>query len=108
MSFALCSVWCASCPVPAWMTGSYVTGSLCSLHRLLNESCLELLAFQVRMWSTAEPHWDVSVAHTHTHTNLHVQIPFTHTQRALKEFVLTVDDAFGKQFEEFNIGFEGR
>jgi len=46
--------------------------------------------------------------HTHTHTNTNLQIPFTHTQRALKEFVLTVDDAFGKQFEEFNIGFEGR
>ena len=29
-------------------------------------------------------------------------------QRALKEYVLTVDDAYGKQFEEFHVGFEGR
>ena len=28
-------------------------------------------------------------------------------QRALREFVLTVDDAYGKQFEEFHVGFEG-
>ena len=28
-------------------------------------------------------------------------------QRALREYVLSVDDAFGKQFEEFNVGFEG-
>ncbi|CAI8024024.1 DNA replication licensing factor MCM3 [Geodia barretti] len=28
-------------------------------------------------------------------------------QRALKECVLTVDDAYGKQFEEFHVGFEG-
>ena len=29
-------------------------------------------------------------------------------QRALREYVLTVDDAYAKQFEEFNIGLEGR
>ena len=29
-------------------------------------------------------------------------------QNALKEYVLTVDDAYGKQFEEFSVGFEGR
>jgi DNA replication licensing factor MCM3 len=28
-------------------------------------------------------------------------------QRALKEYVLTVDGAYGKQFEEFHVGFEG-
>lgn len=44
------------------------------LYRLLNESQLEILAFQ----------------------------------RALKECVLSVDDAYGKSFEEFYVGFEGR
>ena len=39
---------------------------------------------------------------------LHLYIPHCFTQRAIKEFVLTVDDAFAKQFEEFNVGFEGR
>ena len=29
-------------------------------------------------------------------------------QRALKECVLSVDDAYGKSFEEFYVGFEGR
>ena len=28
-------------------------------------------------------------------------------QRAVKEFMLTIDDAYGKQFEEFYVGFEG-
>ena len=41
--------------------------------------------------------------HTHAHTHMHM-----HTQYALREFVLTVDDAFGKQHEEFHVGFEGR
>ena len=30
------------------------------------------------------------------------------SQRALREFVLTVDDTYGKQFEELSVGFEGR
>lgn len=29
-------------------------------------------------------------------------------QRALKECVLSIDDAYGKSFEEFYVGFEGR
>ena len=29
-------------------------------------------------------------------------------QRALREYVLSIDDRFGKSFEEFHIGFEGR
>ena len=29
-------------------------------------------------------------------------------QRALKECVVSVDDAYGKSFEEFYVGFEGR
>jgi len=28
-------------------------------------------------------------------------------QRALREFVLTVDDSYGKKFENFYVGFEG-
>jgi len=28
-------------------------------------------------------------------------------QRAVREYVLTVDDAYGKQFDEFFVGFEG-
>ena len=32
----------------------------------------------------------------------------TFMQRAVKEYVLAVDAAYGKQFEEFTVGFEGR
>ena len=35
------------------------------------------------------------------------QLEILALQRALREFVLTVDDAYGKQFDEFFIGFEG-
>ena len=32
----------------------------------------------------------------------------TFMQRAVKEYVSAVDAAYGKQFEEFTVGFEGR
>lgn len=98
------------------------------LHRLLNESQLELLAFQVRAWSKTwllfPPHVTYFSRSTFPHiprstlshpltlsllpSPLHSHIPHSFTQRAIKEFVLSLDDAFAKQFEEFNVGFEGR
>ncbi len=41
---------------------------------------------------------------------IHNMLSFYYTiyiQRALKEFVMIVDTTFGKQFDEFNVGFEG-
>ena len=35
------------------------------------------------------------------------QLEILSLQRAVREYVLTVDDAYGKQFDEFFVGFEG-
>ena len=35
------------------------------------------------------------------------QLEILSFQRSVREFVLTIDDAYGKQFEEFFVGFEG-
>lgn len=35
------------------------------------------------------------------------QLEILSLQRAVREYILTVDDAYGKQFEEFFVGFEG-
>lgn len=37
----------------------------------------------------------------------HAQLEILAFQRAVREFMLTIDDAYGKQFEEFYVGFEG-
>ncbi len=43
-----------------------------------------------------------------THRLLHeAQLEILSLQRAVREYILTVDDAYGKQFEEFFVGFEG-
>lgn len=62
--------------------------------KLLNESQLEMLSFQV----CPSPSLPLDSA----------ECFLCHPQRALREFVLSVDDAYGKQFEEFYVGFEGR
>ena len=68
------------------------------------------------VWTTP-PSTYKTRAHTHTHTHTHTYTPrllneahieLLAFQRALREYVLSVDDAYGKQFEVFNVGFEGR